>query len=261
MLTYAHDGLCLAYATVGAGAPVLFVHGATGTGMFDWGRLAGDLSSGYRCIVPDLRGHGRSGFRLPGYGGDAIAGDLRELLKLLGVGQPHIIGFSYGAEVALRLEIEKPGTARSLILVSPGTGRPRSYRMPSLEYMHRVWPRSLRELHEARHGPDHWSTLVTLLQQDSARQAELPPEDLIRISCPVLLLAGDHDEPTRRRQGKRFADVSPRARYLEIEGAAHAAHLERPAEVAWAVREFLAETDGQASLAPTRAPTDQESSS
>jgi 3-oxoadipate enol-lactonase len=259
MLTYEHDGLCLAYSTVGEGAPVLLVHGATGTGKFDWGRLAGDLSAGYRCILPDLRGHGRSGFRLPGYGGEAIAGDLRELIQLLGAGQPHVIGFSYGAEVALRLEIEKPGTARSLILVSPGTGRPSGYQMPSLEYMHRVWPRPLRELHEARHGADHWSTLVTVLQRDSARHAELPPGDLAGVGCPVLLLAGDHDEPTRRRQGKRFADANPRARYVEIEGAGHAAHLERPAAVSRAIREFLAEADSQASLESTRTQNNQES--
>jgi len=60
------DGLRLAYQEIGDGAPLLFVHGATGTGEFDWGRLAAALSSRYRCVLPDLRGHGRSATSWPG---------------------------------------------------------------------------------------------------------------------------------------------------------------------------------------------------
>jgi 3-oxoadipate enol-lactonase len=259
MLTYEHDGLRLAYSEAGEGAPLLFVHGATGTGEFDWGRLAGDLSSRYRCILPDLRGHGQSDFREPGYGREAITADLLALIGHLHADRPHVIGFSYGAETVLRLEIEAPGMARSLILVSPGTGRPSGYRVPGLEYLHRVWPRPLRRLHEDRHGPEHWRLLVTMLQQDAARDAELPAEALAGVGCPVLLLAGDHDEPVRRQQGRRFADANPRARYVEMAGAAHAAHLERPAEVARVVSGFLAGVDSRAGLAPPRTPIDQES--
>ena len=62
--TYQHDGLTLAYAVVGDGPqPILFVHGATATGEFEWAGLAAALGPGYRCILPDLRGHGRSEFR------------------------------------------------------------------------------------------------------------------------------------------------------------------------------------------------------
>ena len=43
MPSYECDGLRLAYHEIGDGAPLLFVHGATGTGEFDWGRLAAAL--------------------------------------------------------------------------------------------------------------------------------------------------------------------------------------------------------------------------
>jgi pimeloyl-ACP methyl ester carboxylesterase len=238
---------------------VLFVHGATGTGAFDWSRIAAGLSDSYRCVLPDLRGHGQSDFSLRAAGGEAIASDLRALIGHLGLGRPHIVGFSYGAEVALMLELEAPGTARSLALVSPGTGRPRDFRMPSLEYLHRVWPHPLRQLHAARHGPEHWRALLTLLQQDSAQRPELTPQALAGVGCPVLLLAGERDEPTRRRQARRFAEVNPRARYVQINGAAHAAHLERPAEVIDALREFLAGADDRVMPSAAPASTPQES--
>src|ERR1700738_2711204 len=60
--TYERDGLTLGYSVMGDGHPILFVHGATATGEFEWGGLAAGLSPGYRCVLPDLRGHGRSGF-------------------------------------------------------------------------------------------------------------------------------------------------------------------------------------------------------
>jgi 3-oxoadipate enol-lactonase len=256
MPSYECDGLRLNYREIGDGAPLLFVHGATGTGEFDWGRLAAALSARYRCVLPDLRGHGQSEFRESGYERAAIIDDLLALLHHLNVDRPHVIGFSYGAETVLRLEVEAPGTARSLVLVSPGIG---GQRLPSVEYLHRIWPRPLRRLHEPGHGPDHWRTLVTLLQRHAATDGELSPEALAGVGCPVLMLAGDHDDSLRRRQARRFAEVNPRARYLEITGAAHAAHLERPAEVAGVVSDFLAGVDDGVGLAPTATPTDEES--
>jgi pimeloyl-ACP methyl ester carboxylesterase len=137
--TYQHDGLTLAYAVVGDGPqPILFVHGATATGEFEWASLAAALGPGYRSILPDLRGHGRSEFRATDTTGAAVRADLRDLIDHLEMGRPHIVGFSYGAEIALTLELDNPGTARSLVLISPGTGRPSDYRAPRLEHLHRT---------------------------------------------------------------------------------------------------------------------------
>ena len=86
--TYERDGLTLGYSVVGDGPPILFIHGATATGEFEWGRLATRLASDYRCVLPDLRGHGRSEFRGSDDMGEAIRADLRHLLKQLGLDQP-----------------------------------------------------------------------------------------------------------------------------------------------------------------------------
>ncbi|MDT5188393.1 MAG: hypothetical protein QOI28_644 [Mycobacterium sp.] len=242
--TYEHDGLTLAYSVVGDGPqPILFVHGATATGEFEWADLATGLGAGYRCILPDLRGHGRSEFRATATTGDAVRADLRHLIDHLEMGRPHIVGFSYGAEIALMLELDKPGTARSLVLVSPGTGRPSDYRVPRLEYLHRTWPFALRRLHEATHGPEHWRELVAALHEDSVSRPQLPDETLAGVACPILLMSGDRDEPTRQQQGRRFAQLNAQARYVEIGGAAHAAHQKCPDTVRQVIGEFLAEVE------------------
>ncbi|MGO9734402.1 alpha/beta fold hydrolase [Mycobacterium sp.] len=56
--SYERDGVTLGYSVVGGGQPILFVHGTTATGEFEWGRLAATLASDYQCVLPDLRGPG-----------------------------------------------------------------------------------------------------------------------------------------------------------------------------------------------------------
>jgi pimeloyl-ACP methyl ester carboxylesterase len=243
--TYERDGLTLGYSVVGDGQPILFVHGATATGEFEWGPLAARLASDYQCVLPDLRGHGRSEFRGSSDMGQAICVDLRRLIEHLGLDQPHVVGFSYGAEISLMLELSAPGTARSLVLVSPGTGRPSDYRVPRLEHLYRTWPFALRRLHETHHGPEHWRQLVTALHEDSVGRSELSAETLGGVGCPVLLVAGALDESTRRAQGRRFAEVNALARYVELDGAAHAVHHKCPDRFAQVISAFLAEVDNE----------------
>ena len=61
----------------------------------------------------------------------------------------------------------------------------------------------------------------------------------------MLLVAGAHDEPTRRAQGRRFAEVSAVARYVELEGAAHAVHHKCPDTFTEVISAFLAEVDNE----------------
>src|ERR1700741_2968787 len=243
--TFERDGLTLGYTVVGDGQPILFVHGATATGEFEWGRLAARLASEYQSVLPDLRGHGRSEFRESGDMGQAICADLRHLIEHLGLDHPHVVGFSYGSEIALMVELSAPGTARSLTLVSPGTGRPSDYKAPRLEHLYRTWPFALRRLHETHHGPEHWRDLVTALHVDSVGRAELSAEALGGVRCPVLLVAGALDESTRRGQGRRVAEGNGMGRYIELDGAAHAVHHKCSDSFAQVISAFLAEVDDE----------------
>jgi pimeloyl-ACP methyl ester carboxylesterase len=75
---------------------------------------------------------------------------------------------------------------------------------------------------------------------------------LAGVGCPVLLLAGDRDERTRQAQGRRFAEAKAQAHYVEIVGATHAAHHERPDRVSEVIEDFLAEVDLEKAGTPWR---------
>ncbi|HMG42287.1 MAG TPA: alpha/beta hydrolase [Acidimicrobiales bacterium] len=240
MPTYESDGLRLHYDVVGSGPPVLGVHGATGTGSFEWAALAGELGDRYRFLIPDLRGHGRSDHRAGQIGIEHVHDDLLALLAREGLAEAHLLAFSFGAEVALDLELRYPGTSSSLVLVSPGLGDPKSS-VPTRAQLEAGWPRSLRRLHIERHGEGHWLELMVEVCDHAARRPKADLEALAAIACPILLIVGSKDDPRRVRQARLFEEVHDRCRLIVVEGARHAAHKDRPLEVAAAVGTFLDE--------------------
>ena len=167
MATYVNDGLTLHYEVIGSGEPILCVHGATGAGMHEWSKLAGRLSDSFQLVVPDLRSHSMSEHRPGAVGIEYVVGDLLALVDELDLGRPHVMGFSFGAEVALDLELTHPGTCRSLILLSPGLGDPKSS-VPTRERLVATWPDSLRRLHADKHGEDHWLEVMLELCRRAA---------------------------------------------------------------------------------------------
>src|SRR5262249_25316788 len=84
------------YCTIhGSGAPLLLVHGLGVSGAV-FQPLLPALSTHYRVIVPDLRGHGQSRC-LPGPDSvERMAADIENLLDLLGVASCFMLGYATG---------------------------------------------------------------------------------------------------------------------------------------------------------------------
>ena len=81
--TYQHDGLTLAYGVVGDGQPILFVHGATATGEFEWGALAAGLAPAIAASCPICAATADRNFAATATTGEAIRADLRYLIDHL----------------------------------------------------------------------------------------------------------------------------------------------------------------------------------
>ena len=117
------DGLRWEVRTHGAGSPLLLIHGFTGRGS-GWGALATAFSRRHRLVVVDLPGHGRSG--VPDDPARASversADDLAAILRHVAASPAHVIGYSLGARIALRLAVAHPRSVRRLILESPSAG-------------------------------------------------------------------------------------------------------------------------------------------
>ncbi len=121
----------------GRGSPVLFLHGFSGSGLA-WAGLAG-IGGRFRAIVPDLPGHGGTGWHRPEAargdgqtppGGDArprasvesAADDLATIVRRLVADRVDVVGYSMGARIALRLAVAHPESVRRLVLEAPSAG-------------------------------------------------------------------------------------------------------------------------------------------
>ena len=117
------DGLRWEVRARGTGRPLLLIHGFTGRGT-SWGDHAGAFARSFRTIVVDLPGHGRT--RLPADARRAsvecAADDLATILRRLDAAPPHVVGYSLGARIALRLAIAHPDAVERLVLESPSAG-------------------------------------------------------------------------------------------------------------------------------------------
>ena len=167
-----------------------------------------------------------------------VVGDLLALVDELDLGRPHVMGFSFGAEVALDLELTHPGTCRSLVLLSPGLGDPKSS-VPTRERLVATWPDSLRRLHADKHGEDHWLEVMLELCQRAAVRPKADLAQIATIRCPVLLVAGSEDDPRRIRQAQVMEEHHGRSQLVVVDGATHAVHKSQPEEVAQIIRSFL----------------------
>src|SRR5687767_13599313 len=104
------NGLTIAYDEVGAGMPVVLLHGFPHNRSL-WAPQTSALLEHGRCIAPDLRGFGDSGRDGP-YSMEQYAEDVIELLASLGMDKAVIGGLSMGGYVAFALWRKKPELVR-----------------------------------------------------------------------------------------------------------------------------------------------------
>lgn len=114
------DKVSLFYKDWGSGRPVVLIHGWPLTAdTFDEAAIA-LAEAGFRCIVPDRRGFGRSDQPWKGYDYDTLADDVAAVLDDAGVTEPvAIVGFSMGGgEVARFLTKHGSNRVNKAVLIS-----------------------------------------------------------------------------------------------------------------------------------------------
>jgi pimeloyl-ACP methyl ester carboxylesterase len=109
----------LHYQQVGQGPDVVMVHGITGNQAIWHLEIIPALMHGHRFTTYDLRGHGYSDMPPTGYTTADHAVDLNHLLDGLGIDRTHLVGHSFGAEIALHYTILYPERVDRLVLIEP----------------------------------------------------------------------------------------------------------------------------------------------
>lgn len=102
------------HAEVGAGPPVLLIHGQPGLGS-DWDGVVAALRADHRLLAPDRPGYGDGGPDPTTMAGNAAA--LADLLESRSAAPAVVVGHSYGGGIAILLAARRPDLVRGLVLV------------------------------------------------------------------------------------------------------------------------------------------------
>src|SRR4051812_38474526 len=125
MPEFVSDGVSIAYDDVGAGQPVVLVHGFSSNRDEAWKRTgwyAAFERRGQRVVALDLRGHGQSGkpHDAEAYGRARMIGDVLGLMDHLDLGRVDLVGYSMGAHLSLGLALQDQSRLNHLILGGVG---------------------------------------------------------------------------------------------------------------------------------------------
>lgn len=105
------NGVRIRYVEQGTGEPVVLVHGLTASVEANWvaPKVFEELAKNYRVIAMDCRGHGKSEkpHDAKQYGQE-MAFDVVRLLDHLKIQKAHIVGYSMGSMITLKLLTMKP---------------------------------------------------------------------------------------------------------------------------------------------------------
>src|SRR5688572_16676207 len=115
------NGLEIAYERVGAGPPLVFVHGAAEDGRV-WRPQLAALADEFTVVAWDEPGAGRSSDLPPDFGLADYARCLAALIEALALGPAHVAGLSWGGTVVQELYRHRPELVRTLILVDTYAG-------------------------------------------------------------------------------------------------------------------------------------------
>ncbi|HVV54202.1 MAG TPA: alpha/beta hydrolase [Mucilaginibacter sp.] len=192
------DGVKIYYEVKGSGYPAVLVHGFSGTSQ-GWkrGKLYGHLlNAGYKVIIMDLRGNGRSGkpHTDKAYANDAEVKDVMGLVSMLGIKHYDLVGYSRGSIIASELIVHDQRVNKA---VMGGMGA---------DYTNPQWPRRIHaykalmgdtSFHDvdgmmAYIHSEHFDDLALALQQKY--QPSTSPKELLKIRKPVLIVRGTEDK-------------------------------------------------------------------
>ncbi len=248
----------IAYRQVGAGPPIVLLHGVLSDSRY-WTPQFDELARDFTVIAWDAPGAGSSTDPPETFSIADYAHVLAEFVRALGIERAHIGGLSWGGALALELYRHHPDMVRSLMLADTYAGWKGS--LPAEV----VYARLEQCLQESELAPaefiPNWlpgllapSAPAKLVEQTTAMMSDFHPagyraiirgmaeaderDVLPSIRVPTLLVWGEGDKRSPTSVAGEMRNAIRGARLVVIPGAGHLSSAERPDRFNAAVRAF-----------------------
>jgi pimeloyl-ACP methyl ester carboxylesterase len=262
-------GVGIAYEVTGEGRPLVMLHGFPDSGKLWRHQVPALADAGFKVIVPDLRGYGRSDkpSEVTAYAMQWLAADVLAVLADAGAERAHVVGHDWGAALAWALAALAGDKVDHLVSLS--VGHPASFRAAGLEQRQKSWYMLLFQFpgiaeewlsgdgwsnfRAWAHHPDGDAVIADLEANGSLTpglnwyRANLPPESYVQpatqlppIQAPTMGVWSSGDIAlTEAQMTHSGANVAGTWRYERLDGPGHWMQLEAPDEVSRLLIDFL----------------------
>jgi pimeloyl-ACP methyl ester carboxylesterase len=192
------NGIKMYYEVHGEGKPIVLLHGSYMTIPLNWGEMIPQLAKNRKVIAVEFQGHGRTADTDRPFSYTALADDIAALLKQLKIDKADILGYSFGATIALQFAIKHPSLINKLVFISS------VYKQDGwIKAARDLFPTIVPEFFENTPlktqydslAPDkgHWKQFVNKLTKFDATPFDLGAQNVKALQCPVLIIKGDND--------------------------------------------------------------------
>ena len=255
-------GITLNVREAGQGTPIILLHGITANAAV-WDPVLALLQDSFRVVSVDQRGHGHSDKPAAGYGGDAYAQDVLDLIDALGGAPAIVVGHSLGARNSVLAAVAQPDRVAGVVAVDftpfiepevlealearvKGGDRVFTSRREIVEYLAGRYPLMPRDAVErrAQHGYREDQGRFVPLADAAAMAATAAGlrEDfepaVAQVRKPVLLVRGSESKLVSAAAFERTRRLRPDLPSLVVPHADHYVPEEAPVAIAHAIRGF-----------------------
>ena len=241
------------------GRTVLLLHGMNFGGFYFGGPIDALRNAGFRVIVPDQIGFGRSSKPIVPYNFHDMAANTRKLLQTLGVTKVSVVGHSMGGMLAARFSASYPDIVERTVLYNPIGLTDVRWEQPwrTADEAYKASMTMTRDqLYQQRYAnirryfpPGAWKpeyekyarilyapTLsadwprLAMVQAIYRQMPYLDPvvHDWAHIKAKTLVLGGDKDGPDFPAQARHIAETVSGAQLVLLPGVGHVPHLQVP---------------------------------
>jgi pimeloyl-ACP methyl ester carboxylesterase len=250
------------YETYGEGEPLVILNGIM-MSTASWNGFIKSFSANHKLVLIDLLDQGRSDKVEGSYTQDMHVEMLKEFFEKLGFEKIHLLGVSYGGEVAMKFALKHQSMLHTLLLADTT-----AYTNDLMHDIEELWDYTAG-LHDGRiyfkaTMPYIYSTEFYMKNIDWLKTREalfckvLTPEwyeafrranrsssnlniihEIHNIKVPTIIIGAEYDIITPVRYQEEIAKLIENSRFVIIKGAGHASMYEKPYEFASIVLGYL----------------------
>jgi pimeloyl-ACP methyl ester carboxylesterase len=255
---------------ISTGPQMVFLHGLMGSAN-NWRKIVSSFESQFQCLVYDQRGHGRSFHPKSGYAPEDYAKDLLFLVEALRLPPFVLIGHSMGGRNALCFASQYPQHVKALVIEDIGpeaapeanvyyeyllgmVPTPFVSREAAKNYLYQDFVKNV----QSRENPQTLAAFFYSNMEEKpsgqvdwrfSRQGIIDSvvqgrnqdrwQDVMSLKCPTLLIRGADSKEFKHETYLEILQRQPIMRGVEIEGAGHWVHSEKPQEFIQSIQQFL----------------------